>query len=185
MIRFLSALNPQKEEDFVTNTYSRTLLEQLDGVAIQQHISDVRTSLAASIVPATTATAPAPDSLSPIPPDLANALDLRLQLRQHFIAAVAASLNTTSPDEVRRPWQLGFDILARISATHALSRAVPEAFSARLQRKLASTMPPRPIVQLGFDEAFVHLARLFSDAIEVVDVLNYTNSQSLQVQLFS
>ncbi|PHH90179.1 hypothetical protein CDD83_4338 [Cordyceps sp. RAO-2017] len=41
-------------------------------------------------------------------------------------------------------------------------------------------MPPRPIVQLSFDDAFGHLSRLCKDGSEVVGVLDYTDSQCLQ-----
>jgi hypothetical protein len=42
-------------------------------------------------------------------------------------------------------------------------------------------MPPRPIVELGFDDALGHLKRLFNDGVEVIDVLRYTDSQCLMV----
>lgn len=43
-------------------------------------------------------------------------------------------------------------------------------------------MPPRPIVQLSFEEAYSHFRRLSVDGIEVVDVLRYADSQSLLVR---
>lgn len=43
-------------------------------------------------------------------------------------------------------------------------------------------MPPRPIVQLGFDDAFGHLTRLFADGSEVIGVLDYVDSQCLLVR---
>ncbi|PFH62058.1 hypothetical protein XA68_15266 [Ophiocordyceps unilateralis] len=41
-------------------------------------------------------------------------------------------------------------------------------------------MPSRPIVELGFDEAYRHLSRLFEDGCEVIGALEYTNSRCLQ-----
>jgi N-alpha-acetyltransferase 35, NatC auxiliary subunit len=157
----------KKEEDFVTNTYNRTLLEQIDAVIIQQVILDCREMLKSQ-----------GDSVSA---DLVQALDLRLLLRHILLDAIDLSQHQAAPNVVKRVWQEGFDLLARISQSHSLSKSVPDAFSEKLQRKLASTMPPRPIVQLSFEHAFGHLARLFSDAIEVTGVLNYTDSQCLQV----
>lgn len=72
-------------------------------------------------------------------------------------------------------------MLPGIKDSHGLGKPVPEAFSAKLQRKLASTMPPRPIVQTSFEDAFANLTRMISDGIEVVGVLNYTDSICLQV----
>jgi hypothetical protein len=40
-------------------------------------------------------------------------------------------------------------------------------------------MPPRPIVQLRFEDTYHHLKRLFGDGREVADVLAYSDSQSL------
>jgi hypothetical protein len=86
------------------------------------------------------------------------------------------------PDVARKPWLECLNLLPGIKSSHDLGRPVDDAFSAKLQRKLASTMPPRPIVQLKFDDAFEHLSRLFKDGAELIDVLNYTDSQCLQVK---
>lgn len=110
-----------------------------------------------------------------------HALDYRLQLRSYFLSATECPQHMKEPEVAREPWQKGLDLLPDIKSTHSLGKPVEEACSAKLQRKLASTMPPRPIVQLGFGDALGHLVRLFEDGIELIDVLNYTNSQCLQV----
>jgi hypothetical protein len=88
------------------------------------------------------------------------------------------------PDLARQPWEAALALLPTIKATHHLARSVDESFSVKLQRKLASTVPPRPIVKLGFDNAFGHLHRLFKDGCELINVLSYTDSQCLQVRVF-
>jgi hypothetical protein len=72
-------------------------------------------------------------------------------------------------------------ILEPIKKSHALGISVPEAFSTKIQRRLASTMPPRPIVQLSFEEAYTHFKRLFVDGQEVADVLDFTDPQTILV----
>lgn len=42
-------------------------------------------------------------------------------------------------------------------------------------------MPPRPMVNLSFDECITHFKRFFEDGNEVIDVLQYTDPQSLLV----
>jgi hypothetical protein len=79
------------------------------------------------------------------------------------------------------PWKEGISILSLLKETHHLGKPVDDSFSAKLQRKLASTVPPRPIVQLSFEDAFGHLSRLFKDGLEVIGVLDYTDPQCLQV----
>lgn len=116
-------------------------------------------------------------SLGPI----AQALEFRLELRYAFLRAIELSELRSHPESLKTPWIQMKAILEPINASHSLSTPVPEAFSVKLQRRLASTMPPRPIVQLSFEDAYTHLKRLFLDGIEVTDVLKYNDSQSLLV----
>ncbi|TDZ23369.1 N-alpha-acetyltransferase 35, NatC auxiliary subunit [Colletotrichum orbiculare MAFF 240422] len=155
-----------EEEDFVTNTYNRVLLDDFDVEDVRDVIKD------ASFVLRQLG-----DSVSQ---DLIEALNARLLLRYTFLAAIDHTQYRTEPDRIRSPWKEAHDLLPRIKSSHALGRPVPEACSAKLQRKLASTMPPRPIVQTSFDDAFANLTRLISDGIEVVGVLNYTDPICLQ-----
>lgn len=120
-----------------------------------------------------------------IPDNLVEALLLRLELRHILLDAVECPKHMKEPDLAKKPWKEGLAILPALNKTHFLASPVDEAFSAKLQRKLASTMPPRPIVQLEFDVAFGHLKALFEDGLELIDVLHYTDSQCLLVSVTS
>lgn len=113
--------------------------------------------------------------------EVADALISRLKLRDIILSAVECSQHVDNLDLARKPWDEGLTLLPTIKSTHALADSCDSAFSAKLQRKLASTIPPRPIVQLGFDDAFRHLSRMFQDGQEVVKILDTTNSQCLLV----
>lgn len=115
--------------------------------------------------------------------DVAHAIDRRLEMRSVFLEAAKCPEYVKQPEVARKPWKEALLVLPDIQATHKLGKQVEEAFSAKLQRKLASTIPPRPIVQLSFEDAFGHLSRLFQDGAELIDVLDYTDSQCLQVKL--
>ncbi|KAH6960879.1 Mak10 subunit, NatC N-terminal acetyltransferase-domain-containing protein [Fusarium avenaceum] len=154
-----------EEEDFVTNTYNRTLLAEIQPQAIHQTIQEARDLLSRQS--------------NEISDEIREALDQRLQLRSVFLEATECPKHVKEPNVARKPWLDGLEILPRIKSSHDLGRPIDDAFSAKLQRKLASTMPPRPIVQLDFDDAFVHLTRLFEDGAQLIDVLNYTDSQCL------
>lgn len=156
-----------QEEDFVTNTYNRTLLGNVSTESIRHVIVDALDLLKSNKV-----------SMSE---ELVDALSSRLKLRDVFLSAAECPEHVDRPDLARRPWDQGLALLPTIKSTHALGKPVDEAFSAKLQRKLASTIPPRPIVQLSFDDAFGHLTRLFQDGQEVINVLRFTNSQCLLV----
>jgi hypothetical protein len=157
----------KKEEDFVTNTYSRKLLPGISTEAIQAALLEARILLRS-----------VGEELGH---EMVKALDSRLELRYLFLNATQCSEHMHEPEVARKPWKDAVAIIPDIGNSHTLGKAVDEAFSAKLQRKLASTMPPRPIVQIGFEDAFGHLIRLFQDGSELIDVLNYTNSQALQV----
>lgn len=111
-----------------------------------------------------------------------DALSSRLELRHIFLDATESFMHMKDPPKARVPWEEAINLLPRICSTHSLGKAVEDAFSPKLQRKLASTVPPRAIVQLKFDDAFNHLSRLFNDGLEVIGVLKYTDSQCLQVR---
>jgi hypothetical protein len=152
----------------VTNTYNRTLLASVKTAAIREALQDARnllTSLRGSSVSI----------------ELIEALDSRLELRQIFLDVAETPQHRNDPEKARKPWTSGLPVLAKLGKTHALAQPVDDAFSVKLQRKLASTMPPRPIVQLSFDDALGHFTRLFRDGEQMIDVLKFHDTQSLQV----
>jgi len=114
-------------------------------------------------------------------PKLAEALDFRLEFRYAFLRAIELSELRSNPESLKTPWIQMKAILGRLQETHDLGTPVEECFSVKLQRRLASTMPPRPIVKLEFNEAQKHFLRLAVDGTEVADVLRYTDSQCLLV----
>ncbi|KAI5462284.1 Mak10 subunit, NatC N-terminal acetyltransferase-domain-containing protein [Mariannaea sp. PMI_226] len=155
-----------EEEDFVTNTYNRSLLVDISVEAIEVAMLEARVLLRSGELE--------------IDLEAAKALDSRLQLRHLFLKAVRCPEHIKEPEVAREPWKEAVSIIPDIGKTHSMGKPVDEAFSAKLQRKLASTMPPRPIVQIKFEDAFGHLTRLFQDGTELMDVLTYADSQSLQ-----
>ncbi len=112
--------------------------------------------------------------------DLEKALGCRLRFRAQFLK-VAEMADARTPTNIKDLWT---DLLAALpdirSSTH-LGKPVPSSFSTKIQRKLASTVPPRPIVQVSQEAAFEHLERLCRDASVVVEVLKYYDSHSLLV----
>lgn len=115
-----------------------------------------------------------------IPLEMKNALDSRLRFRSAFLKTVESADSRTSPD-VKSMWTNVLALIPGIKSTTGLGKPMPESFSSKLQRKLASTVPPRPIVQVAQDAAFDHLERLCKDASVVVEVLKYYDSHSLLV----
>ncbi|KAI0194931.1 Mak10 subunit, NatC N-terminal acetyltransferase-domain-containing protein [Xylaria flabelliformis] len=155
-----------EEEDFVTNTYERSLLSHLP-------VSDIKDLLLDAI-------AELQEVQNAYARDICEALGSRLRLRIAFLDAVDLSITRNDTSEnAKLPWVQLSALIIDIENQHALGKPVPEAFSTKLQRRLASTMPPRPMVKLSFEESIMHFKRFFQNGNEVIDVLQYTDPQSL------
>ncbi|KAH8786656.1 amino-acid N-acetyltransferase-like protein subunit Mak10 [Hyaloscypha finlandica] len=152
-----------EEEDFVTHTFNRNLLENIDHESILKLLDETAGLLS---------------SAQEMGSNLRIALGCRLRFRAQFLKVVEMA-DARTPTTIKDLWT---DLLAALpdikSSTH-LGKAVPASFSTKIQRKLASTVPPRPIVQVSQDAAFEHLERLCRDASVVVEVLKYYESHSL------
>lgn len=153
----------------MSNTYDRNLLSDIPLEPINSLLQKARSDLRALS--------------TDVPAKVSMALDLRLELRIALLRALEIStLRKSNPESLKMPWiQMG-GLIDHIKTQHSLGQPVPEAFSTKLQRRLASTMPPRPIVQLEFDEAYSHFKRLFQDGKEAMNVLKYSDPHSLLVR---
>jgi hypothetical protein len=157
-----------QEEDFVTNTYDRSLLYEIPTQAIKGLLQDALTKLRVMS--------------ADLPQNICTALEARLELRIAFLNAIDLSeIMNASSQSLKLPWTQMRGLIDHIEKQHALAKPVTEAFSTKLQRKLASTMPPRPMVKLRFEECIAHFKRFSQNGNEVTDVLQYTDPQSLLV----
>ncbi|KAI8630836.1 Mak10-domain-containing protein [Xylariaceae sp. FL1651] len=155
-----------EEEDFVTNTYDRSLLYDIPTSDVTSLLQKARTELQAMS--------------NNFPLDICAALGYRLDLRMAFLDAIDLSATRNADSESTKiPWTQMRGLIDHIEDQHALGSPVPEAFSIKLQRRLASTMPPRPMVKLSFEECISHFKQFFQNGIEVTDVLEYRDPQSL------
>lgn len=154
-----------QEEDFVTQTYNVSLLELVS-------IADVNKLIVSAIEYIDSASSPWPNNIK-------MALKARLAFRKLFLAEVSRDVKEMV--EKKSNWDGCVTLLATIGITRNLGKPVPSVFSIAVQRKLASTVPPRPIVQIPFEEAFTILSRLCKDAKEILRVLKYSGATNLMV----
>ncbi len=120
-----------------------------------------------------------------VEPKLKQALANRLGFRAAFLGTVSTVEDRTSPFAVKAAWTSALEILPSIKAEADLAKPVSEAFSAKIQRKLASTVPPRPVVSVAYQDAFKHLERLCKDGLILTEVLNFHDSHTLMVSIAS
>ncbi len=103
---------------------------------------------------------------------LAVAFITRLQFREHLLHAMMSPFTPDlPPSELPDLWNATLEPLSRIHQTHVLAQPVLEAFSAKIQRRLASTVPPKPIVQLTFEDAIVKMSDMCRDCHAGVNIL--------------
>ncbi len=117
---------------------------------------------------------------SSIPEEIVAALLLRLRFREAFFEAVAVDLDVIQDRSTER-WDQCQAMLPLLKASWVIGKPVDEAFSVKIQRRLASTVPPRPIVTVSFEDAINHLTRLCQDGKALAESLPYHGSNDLLV----
>ena len=114
---------------------------------------------------------------SDIGTELKLAIEARLSFRNNALDMLMQHPNGQSPldsscEDMR-------ENLETAQETHSLSRIVPDAFSTKLQRRLASTVPPRPMVTVSMEEAWTFWQRMLDDCKNVFSVHQAAHSQDL------
>ncbi|KAI4119855.1 MAG: hypothetical protein LQ345_000322 [Seirophora villosa] len=152
-----------EEEDFVSNLYNRRLLDDFDASDMQQLI-DEALSFA--------------EGKSAWDDGLRKAISVRLTLRRRLLIAMGSDLSPDKDAQIRC-WKHCSELLPALIETRVVSKPVKAAFSIKIQRRLASSVPPRPMVEATFDETHAFLANLCRDAADVYRVLDYHGSSNI------
>jgi hypothetical protein len=160
-------VTPAQEEDFVTNTYHRSLL---DGFSLSEICDEIEA--ARGVVH---------DLRATLTEEMADAICLRLELRTAFLRTFELSPLKSTADLLSKPWSDMQRIWESIKKTRHLGKPVPAAFSTRIQRRLASTLPPRPMVQPSPEQTDEHFEKFIAHGMNAPKVLEYTSPQSLLV----
>ncbi|OCK84597.1 Mak10-domain-containing protein [Lepidopterella palustris CBS 459.81] len=141
-----------EEEDFCTHTYNRVLFSSVPYDFVLHELE-----MATQFVETET------ESLTNA--GVKSALLARLDFRRSFLMALSPDYSVQDLD---RYWPPVSATLPEIETTHDLGRPVHGSFSTKIQRRLASTVPPRPVVELEFKDAFEKLSQLCADCTEAV-----------------
>jgi hypothetical protein len=116
-----------------------------------------------------------------IPPSIKRALSQRLIFRREFLSGLDQDTDVLETGSMEN-FQASIPLVSQIEESMSLGKPVEEAFSLKLQRKLASTVPPRPMVKIDRKEAMEHLGRLCQDATDVLQMLDYRGPYNLRVR---
>lgn len=103
----------------------------------------------------------------------------RLRLRKTLLSAV-------QPDgfldhKRARLWETCLEIIPMLSHTHQLGVSSDDSFSIKIQRKLASSVPPRPIIKISFGETLARLNAICQDGKDAYRVLDSQTGTCLLV----
>ena len=156
-----------QEEDFVTNLYNRHLLSSFKTTHFE--------SLLCSAVDWIT------DQEVSIPKPLITAIVVRLNFRKVFLQAVNFDADVISQQKQNNLWDECAKALPELLESRKYGVAVDNAFSSKIQRRLASTVPPRPIVNINFDDAYTHIEKLCKDGKDVARVLECKGGTNILV----
>ncbi|KAI4272703.1 MAG: hypothetical protein LQ337_005116 [Flavoplaca oasis] len=154
-----------EEEDFVSNLYNRNLLTNIETNQIEVLLHEAIKF---------TEQQPKLDEA------LRRAILARLTLRQQILRAMELELILEKDNRIQL-WKNCMDLLPEIHQTQRLGTPVKEAFSVKMQRKLTSSVPPRPMVEITFEDAHEFLNNLCRDAADVYHVLDYHGCSNLLV----
>lgn len=145
-----------EEEDFVVSLYHRKLLDDFELVNISTKIED-----AMAYVTEETNSTDRP---------LKDALLKRLELRNMLLSAV--QLDGFLDHHRARLWEGCLELLPMLSQTNKLGVPLENSYSIKVQRKLASSVPPRPIVKISFDEALTRLSEICENGRDAYRILD-------------
>jgi hypothetical protein len=149
----------------VTYTYNRSLLDDIDELEVLACLEDISREISSN---------------RDISPEVQEALQGRLKFRVNFLYTVSIA-DHRDQSVLRESWSNMLDALPGVSVSKDVGIPVSESFSVKLQRKLASSVPPRPVVSVAFQTAYEHLERLCRDGQVLTGILEYHDSQSLMV----
>ena len=125
----------------MVSLYHRRLLDGFESTDISTRIEDAMTYVT--------------EELELMDISIRDALLNRLRFRKTLLSAV-------QPDDFldhqrARLWERCLELLPMLSQTNKLGVSLDDSFGIKIQRKLASSVPPRPIVKISFDEALARL----------------------------
>ncbi|EER40483.1 amino-acid N-acetyltransferase subunit Mak10 [Histoplasma capsulatum H143] len=158
-----------EEEDFVTQLYNRNLLADVGSDPIQLILDDALSWLDRQ----------KQEQSGAVDEPIREALVHRLLFRRELLSGLDVD---TMPAKQRsiQPFLAALRHLGRIEKSMHLGKSVPEAFSWKIQRRLASTVPPRPMVHVSAADAIAHMTRFCQDAVDVQQILEYRGPYNLQ-----
>lgn len=152
-----------QEEDFATQVYNR---EMLRSFTTDQIVDEMQTAIVLSLEE---------DDL----PHRTELID-RLNFRIAFLELLSDCGGGLPPTDTKAS-----TLFQKIDPSNSLGQALPSAFNIKIQRRLASSVPPRPEVTSSPSDAFTYFTRLLSDIQTAFEIFAVTTAQHLYTALWT
>ena len=146
-----------EEEDFTTHTYNRSLLNDFETNAIFKTLEDALGWL---------------ELETSVETSLKEKIVARLNLRIETLRAFSCNY---SDHHIFTRIQ---GLIETVRSTADAAKPVKAAFSEKIQRRLASTAPPKPVIAIDSEEAFTKLRQICDDLREAYQIaeIDYLSS---------
>ncbi|PWY75607.1 amino-acid N-acetyltransferase subunit Mak10 [Aspergillus eucalypticola CBS 122712] len=159
-----------EEEDFVTQLYNRSLLSQFEPEPFYDLLHQAIYWV--------------DEQKDRLDEKVLQGIKTRLLFRRDFLKGMEQDIEVTETRS-KEPFLACLPQLDDMAKSTTLGAQVPDSFSWKIQRKLASTVPPRPMVNINFDDALAHLRRLCQDAIDLQEVIGYRGPYNFKVTVWT
>ena len=108
-----------------------------------------------------------------------DALLNRLRFRKALLSAV--QLDGFLDHQRVRLWEDCLELLPTLSQTYKLGVPSDDSFGIKIQRKLASSVPPRPVIKISFDEALARLTGICQNGRDAYRIFDSQTGTQLMV----
>lgn len=150
-----------QEEDFTNQLFNRDLLHRFAG----EDISEIGAATIAAL------------EESNIDNNVKQAIHVRLDFRMDVLEMLMHHADGRTPP--KSLFSFLHEYLTEQQKTQSFGKPVEGAFSTKLQRRLASTVPPRPMVTVSMDEVWSFWTQMLNDCENVFSVQVAESSHDL------
>lgn len=118
----------------------------------------------------------------PLDKSIRTSLAARMQFRLELLSMLYNHATVDVPSKFERNTEKS--LLETIQATRSTETPVPDAFTLKIQRRLASTVPPRPMVTIDDGRTFEYLKRFLTDCENVYTTRTASHSHDSLLSYF-
>ena len=141
VVELIKSQNFYEEEDFVTHLFGRELLPRIEWNDADQALNEALDWLHDAAIES----------------DVKAAIELRLRFRRSLLQSIYGEA---------RDWDGMGNAIERMDESHRLGVSTPAAFTEKVQRELATSTPPRPMLEVSWEDACKNWTRLCADVAE-------------------